>query len=87
MGIGRQTASRTYNMKAWDKMWQKFDEMMTALPEAVDEFIEDTKNVSSCNWTLSIVSRDGDIAIRGKVNKLVINGYTIRLPKNVVEGK
>ena len=69
-------------MKAWDQMWKKFDEMMSLLPDAISDF-QGTHSYS-CS---SLDMKDGVVHICGRVDKLVINGYTIRLPEKVTNGR
>lgn len=71
-------------MKAWDRFWHKFDETMDELPAAIDEFIDDCKDSKHAS---SLTFKDGVVIIKGRVDKLVINGLTIRLPKEVMEGR
>ena len=70
-------------MKAWDSFWSKFEDTMAELPAAIDEFIEDC---TSNKHASSLTFKDGVVIIKGRIDKLVINGRTIRLPKEVTEG-
>ena len=71
-------------MKAWDKMWQKFEEMMNLLPDAIDESLASMS--STIGQTKVTIHHVGHVVITGRVDSLTINGFTIRLPNHVKSG-
>ena len=69
-------------MKAWDKMWQKFDEAFDLMPKAMDEML-DTLDTFSTKVT---IHEPGHVTITGKIESLHINGFLVRVPNHVMFG-
>ena len=71
-------------MKAWDRMWEKFNEAFDLLPEAIDESIaEMSTTIASTKVT---IHEPGHVTITGKIESLHINGFLVRVPNHVMFG-
>jgi len=64
--------------KEWDRFWDSFDKMMSALPAMVDKAV--------ASGTRKVTISNGDIVLRGNFKSLRINGRLIRIPKEILEG-
>jgi hypothetical protein len=69
-------------MKRWDAFWVSFNGLFDKLPGAIEDAIEGGVDGA----TVSQVS-NGHIVLRGKFKSLKINGFTVRIPRHVLDGK
>lgn len=63
----------------WDKFWEDFNRLMDQLPGVINES-------GGIDGTTIVRSNNGHVELKGKFKSLKINGRTIRIPKEVLEG-
>lgn len=65
--------------KKWDSFWEDFNRLMDQLPGVINES-------GGMDGVTTLRSTNGHIELKGKFKSLNINGRTIRVPKEVMEG-
>lgn len=66
-------------MRAWDRFWSRFDELMGSIDEVVEEAIRDP-----APGMVVTTMTNGHVEVVGDLKSLSINGYTVRVPSYVM---
>lgn len=78
--------------KKWDEFWKRFDTTMDALPDAIDEMVDKLDSMvagSGCGVydVHSVDINNGEAILTGRFKSIRINGFLIKVPAHVLEGK